>query len=137
MTAGYRTVYFTSMLINEIVKYDTADSLSKVFLALGDPTRRAILESLSKGEATVSELAKPFALSMPAISRHLKVLERAGLISRGRNAQWRPCRLEAATLKEGADYMNSYRELWEASLGNLKDYLASLQAEQSKKRGEK
>jgi DNA-binding transcriptional ArsR family regulator len=125
------------MLINKTVKYDTTDSLSKVFLALGDPTRRSILESLSKGEATVSELAKPFALSLPAISRHLKVLEQAGLISRGRNAQWRPCRLEFGSLKEGAEYMNRYRELWEASLGNLQDYLVKLQAQPNNKKGKK
>lgn len=130
-------MYFTSMLINQPVKYNTTDSLSKVFLALGDPTRRAILEALSQREATVSELARPFALSLPAISRHLKVLERAGLISRGRNAQWRPCRLEVASLKEGAEYMNRYRELWETSLGNLQDYLAALQASTNKSEGTK
>jgi DNA-binding transcriptional ArsR family regulator len=126
-------MYFTSMLINESIKYDTTDSLSKVFLALGDPTRRAILESLSQGEATVNELARPFVLSLPAISRHLKVLERAGLISRGRNAQWRPCRLELESFKEGAEYMNRYRELWETSLGSLQEYLLKLQAQPTKK----
>lgn len=137
MTVDCTEVYFTSMLINETVKYDSTDSLSKVFLALGDPTRRAILEALSHGEATVSELARPFDLSLPAISRHLKVLEQAGLISRGRNAQWRPCRLELESLKEGADYMNRYRELWATSLGSLQDYLTKIQSQPIKKKGKK
>ena len=104
-----------------------ADRLSMIFMALADPTRRRILEILSRGDATVNELAKPFSMSLPAISKHLKVLERAGLISRGRNAQWRPCRLEAEALKEGADWMNQYRQLWEESLGNLADYIQKLQ----------
>src|ERR1700722_5274095 len=94
----------------------STDRLSMIFMALADPTRRHILEQLSKGDATVNELAKPFSVSLPAISKHLKVLERAGLISRGRNAQWRPCRLEAEALREGADWMNQYRQLWEESL---------------------
>jgi DNA-binding transcriptional ArsR family regulator len=125
------------MLINETIKYDATDSLSKVFFALSDPTRRSILETLSQGEATVNELASPFTLSLPAISRHLKVLEQAGLISRGRNAQWRPCRLKVESLKEGADYMNRYRDLWEASLGNLQEYMITLQAQTGKKKGKK
>lgn len=129
-------MYFTSMLNNQIVKYESPiDRLSVVFLALGDPTRRRILELLSNGEMTVNELAEHFTLSLPAISKHLKVLERAGLISRSRNAQWRPCRLEANALKEGADYMNKYRELWEQSLGNLQEYLHKLQAKPDKKKG--
>ncbi len=115
------------MLNNQVVKYDAIDDqLDAIFAALADPTRRAILDTLSEGEKSVNELAAPFALSLPAISRHLKVLEKAGLISRGRNAQWRPCRIEAQTLKEGADYMNKYRELWEASLVNLNTYVQKL-----------
>lgn len=121
--------YFINMLINQTIKYDDAsDRLSHIFMALADPTRRAILDSLSNGEASVNDLAKPFPLSLPAVSRHLKVLERAGLISRGRSAQWRPCRIEAATLKEGVDWMNQYRALWEDNLAGLSDYLAQLQA---------
>jgi len=122
------------MLINQTVKFDkSVDQLNLVFMALGDPTRRRILELLSDGQANVNDLAECFALSLPAISKHLKVLEHAGLISRGRHAQWRPCRLELGALKEGADYMNQYQKLWEASLGNLGDYLAKLQAQDNKK----
>ena len=112
------------------------DRLSMIFMALADPTRRRILEQLSKGDATVNELAKPFSVSLPAISKHLKVLERAGLISRGRNAQWRPCRLEAETLKEGADWMNQYRELWEESLSNLEEYIQKLQEQEKITKGD-
>ena len=112
------------------------DRLSMIFMALADPTRRGILEMLSKGDATVNELAKPFPVSLPAISKHLKVLERAGLISRGRNAQWRPCRLEAETLKEGADWMNQYRQLWEESLSNLESYVQKLQAQERTGKGD-
>ena len=114
----------------------STDRLSMIFMALADPTRRRILEILSKGDATVNELAKPFSMSLPAISKHLKVLERAGLISRGRNAQWRPCRLEAEALKEGADWMNQYRQLWEESLGNLADYIQKLQAQERTAKGD-
>src|SRR4030081_620103 len=92
---------------------DTAQSLDSVFGALSDPTRRAILARLASGEATVPELAAPFAMSLPAISKHLKVLERAGLIARGREAQWRPCRLQATPLKEVADWVADYRRHWE------------------------
>ena len=106
-----------------------------IFMALADPTRRRILELLSKGDATVNELAKPFTVSLPAISKHLKVLERAGLISRGRNAQWRPCRLEVEALKEGADWMNQYRQLWEESLSNLASYVQKLQAQERTSKG--
>ena len=91
------------------------DSLSLTFAALADPTRRAILARLAQGEASVAELAAPFAMSQPAISKHLKVLERAGLIARGREAQWRPCRLEASPLKEVADWLEGYRRFWEQS----------------------
>ena len=107
-----------------------ADPLSRVFAALADPTRRAILARLMAGEASVTELAEPFEISLPAISRHLKVLERAGLIARGREAQWRPCRLEADPLKEVADWVEGYRRFWEQSqerYGRLDDYLREVQ----------
>lgn len=116
---------------------DTTDRLSMIFMALADPTRRRILELLSKGDATVNELAKPFTVSLPAISKHLKVLERAGLISRGRNAQWRPCRLEVEALREGADWMNQYRQLWENSLSNLESYVQKLQTQERATKGDK
>ncbi|MBO0790193.1 MAG: winged helix-turn-helix transcriptional regulator [Ktedonobacteraceae bacterium] len=120
-----------------ITEYTSIDDrLSMIFMALADPTRRGILELLRKGDASVNELAKAFPLSLPAISKHLKVLERAGLISRGRNAQWRPCRLEAGTLKEGADWMNQYRQLWEESLGNLENYVQELQSHERTKEGD-
>jgi DNA-binding transcriptional ArsR family regulator len=102
--------------------------LSVTFGALADPTRRAILARLASGEATVSELGEPFEMSGPAISKHLKVLERAGLISRGREAQWRPCRLVAAPLKNAADWLEEYRRFWEDSFDRLDDYLRELQA---------
>ena len=103
------------------------DRLSITLSALADPTRRAILARLADGEATVGELAAPFAMSLPAVSRHLKVLERAGLIARGRDAQWRPCRLEAAPLGELASWLERYRRFWEAGLDRLDDYLTELQ----------
>ena len=102
------------------------DSLSTTFAALADPTRRAILARLAAGEATVKELAAPFAMSGPAVSKHLKVLERAGLITRGREAQWRPCRLEAAPLKEVAEWAEDYRRFWDASFERLDEYLQHL-----------
>ena len=101
-----------------------ADQLTRVFSALADPTRRAILQRLSAGDATVQELAQPFAISLPAISRHLKVLESAELIGRGRDAQWRPCRLTAAPLKQAAAWVERYREFWDARFDALADYLA-------------
>src|SRR6267143_5218125 len=104
-----------------------ADQLSTTFAALADPTRRAILARLASGEAPVTELAEPFKMSMPAISKHLKVLERAGLIARGRDAQWRPCRLEAAPLKDIASWVERYRRFWEESFDRLDDYLRELQ----------
>src|SRR4051794_2029787 len=104
------------------------DELSVTLTALADPTRRAILARLAQGEATVGELAAPFDLSLPAISKHLKVLQRAGLISQGRKAQWRPCRLEPARLKQVADWVDCYRDLWEARLDRLDAYLRELQA---------
>jgi DNA-binding transcriptional ArsR family regulator len=102
------------------------DHLSATFAALADPTRRAILARLASGEANVTELAKPFDMSQPAISKHLKVLERAKLISRGRDAQSRPCRLEARRLKEAASYIDRYRRFWEESFDRLDDYLDEL-----------
>jgi len=103
------------------------DRLSSTLSALADPTRRAIIARLAAGEATVNELAAPFDMSLPAVSKHLKVLERAGLISRGRNAQWRPCRLEAGRLKEIADWVERYRRFWEGSFDRLDSYLDELQ----------
>jgi len=107
----------------------SADPLSTTFAALADPTRRAILSRLASGEATVTQLAEPFRMSLPAISKHLKVLERAGLVTQGREAQWRPRRLEAAPLKEVSDWVEGYRQIWEARLDRLDNYLKRLQAE--------
>jgi DNA-binding transcriptional ArsR family regulator len=104
-----------------------ADQLSSTFAALADPTRRAILARLALGETSVTELAEPFQMSMPAVSKHLKVLERAGLIARGREAQWRPCRLEAAPLKSAAQWIEEYRRFWEESLDRLGEYLNQIQ----------
>lgn len=104
---------------------NVSDSLSSTFAALADPTRRAILSRLSQGEATVTELAEPFSISLPAISRHLKVLERAGLISRGRSAQWRPCRLESEPLEQAARWLQGNREQWEAGADRLAAFLES------------
>jgi DNA-binding transcriptional ArsR family regulator len=104
------------------------EQLDLIFAALADPTRRAILAQLAQGEATVNELAEPFAISLPAISKHLKVLERAGLISRGREAQWRPCRLEPAPLEEAQNWIGTYREIWEESFSRLDDLLQELQS---------
>jgi DNA-binding transcriptional ArsR family regulator len=105
-------------------------SLDQTFAALADPTRRAILARLATGEATVAELAAPFSISLPAISRHLKVLERAGLISRGREAQWRPRTLRADPMKEAADWLEDYRRFWEQSLDRLEQYLDDIQTEE-------
>jgi DNA-binding transcriptional ArsR family regulator len=105
-----------------------ADPLSGKFAALADPTRRAILARLALGESSVTELAEPFEMSLPAISKHLKVLERAGLIARGREAQWRPCRIEVRALKEVDDWLEEYRRLWEDRLDRLEVYLSELQA---------
>ncbi len=111
------------------------DHLSVTFSALADPTRRAILARLSSGEASVTDLAAPFEMSMPAISKHLKVLERAGLIARGREAQWRPCQLEAGPLKEVADWVLHYRSFWEQSFNRLDEYLETMKAKEKKKHG--
>jgi DNA-binding transcriptional ArsR family regulator len=108
------------------------DQLSSTFAALADPTRRAILARLTLGETSVTELAKPFEMSMPAVSKHLKVLERAGLIARGRDAQWRPCRLEAGPLKKAASWIEEYRRVWEASRDRLDDYLRTMEAAKTK-----
>ena len=108
------------------------DQLSATFAALADPTRRAILARLSKGEAPVTELAEPFEMSLPAISKHLKVLERAGLIARGREAQWRPCRLEAGPLKNAAKWLEHYRRFWEQSFDRLEEYLREVQKKEKK-----
>jgi DNA-binding transcriptional ArsR family regulator len=112
------------------------DHLSDTFSALADPTRRAILARLAQGEASVKELMQPFALSQPAISKHLQVLERAGLVSRGRDAQRRPCKLEAARLQEAAEWIEHYRRFWTESLDRLDDYLKELQAQQIEPKGE-
>jgi DNA-binding transcriptional ArsR family regulator len=106
-------------------------SLDTAFAALSDPTRRAILARLALGETSVTELAKPFAMSLPAVSKHLKVLERAGLITRGREAQWRPCRIEPKALKDIDDWLGHYRRFFEESLDRLDDYLKKLQAKDS------
>jgi DNA-binding transcriptional ArsR family regulator len=111
-----------------------ADKLTLTFMALSDPTRRAMLAKLSNGEATVQELSKPFDMSAPAITKHLKVLEKAGLISRGRTAQWRPCRIETKSLKEAADWIGDYRKFWEESFDRLDVYLKAIT---TKKKGKK
>jgi DNA-binding transcriptional ArsR family regulator len=103
------------------------DHLTTTYAALADPTRRAILARLASGEATVGELAEPFTMSLPAVSKHLKVLERAGLITRGRKAQWRPCRIQAGPLKDAAKWLEYYRRFWDDSLDRLDDYLGELQ----------
>jgi DNA-binding transcriptional ArsR family regulator len=112
----------------------TADALTDTFAALADPTRRAILGRLSRGEATVNELAAPFAMTLPAVSKHLKVLERAGLIDRGRDAQRRPCRIRAAPLKDVAEWVEHYRKFWEESFERLDDYIKQLQANENRKK---
>jgi len=114
-----------------------ADHLSETFGALADPTRRAILARLASGEASVTQLAEPFSMSMPAISKHLKVLERAGLIARGREAQWRPCRLQAAPLQDIAGWLEHYRKFWEQSFDRLDDYLRELKKHAAKTTKEK
>jgi len=110
----------------------TQDKLSRTFAALADPTRRAILTRLAGGPASVKELAAPFRISQPAVSRHLKVLERAGLIARGRHAQWRPCTVRAAPLKSAHDWLEQYRRFWEGSLDRLDEYLKELQRKEEK-----
>ncbi len=109
-----------------------ADHLSTTFAALADPTRRAILARLVTGECSVTELAEPFDMSMPAVSKHLRVLERAGLIARGREAQWRPCRIEGGPLRDVAEWLESYRHVWEARLDRLDDYLQELKRKEKR-----
>jgi DNA-binding transcriptional ArsR family regulator len=109
------------------------DQLSTIFAALADPTRRAILARLAQGEASVKELAAPFQMSPPAVTKHLKVLQRAGLITQGRQAQWRPCRLEAAPLKDAADWLEDYRRFWDQSFERLDEYLVELQEKEQKR----
>ncbi len=108
-----------------------ADKLTATFAALADPTRRAILGRLAKGQSSVTELASPFKMTMPAISKHLKVLEKAGLIERGRDAQWRPCRLKAKPLEEAADWIDQYRQFWEESFDRLDAYLQEIQRKEA------
>jgi DNA-binding transcriptional ArsR family regulator len=110
----------------------TPDPLSATFAALADPTRRAILARLASGEASVTALAEPFEMSLPAVSKHLKVLEHAGLIARGREAQWRPCRLEPAPLKDVSHWVEEYRQIWEQRLDRLDDYLRELKTKEKK-----
>ena len=112
------------------------DELSRVFGALADPTRRAILARLAHGEAGVQEIAKPFNMTLPAISKHLKVLEKAKLIRRGKDAQWRPCSLEAAPLKDASDWIGDYRQFWEESFSRLDEYLKEMQSQEKKKKGD-
>jgi DNA-binding transcriptional ArsR family regulator len=114
-----------------------SDPLSTTFAALADPTRRAILARLASGEATVTELAEPFEMSLPGVSKHLKVLQGAGLIVQGRDAQWRPCRLEAKPLRDVADWAERFRRNWEESFARLDGYLAELQAKQKEKTNER
>src|SRR5262245_969269 len=111
----------------------SSDQLSIIFMALADPTRRAILARLAQGEASVKELAEPFAISPPAVTKHLKVLRRAGLITQGRQAQWRPCRLEAGPLKDIADWLEDYRRFWDESFQRLDEYLIKMQEKEQKR----
>ena len=126
-------LYFTIWLFNRTVYPAMGpDALSTKFAALADPTRRAILARLATGETSVTELAGPFRMTLPAVSKHIKVLERAGLIARGREAQWRPCRIEPIALKEVDDWLERYRQFWEQGLDRLDRYLRQLQAEKTK-----
>src|SRR5271166_1144757 len=120
-----------------VQQHTSPERLDATFSALADPTRRAILARLAAGETSVSELAEPFAMSMPAISKHLKVLQRAGLIERSREAQWRPCRLAPAPLKDASEWLERYRRFWEESFDRLEDYLRELQKKDPKKKEHK
>ncbi len=115
----------------------SADALSATFAALADPTRRAILARLAMGETSVTELAEPFQISLPAVSKHLKVLERAGLIARSREAQWRPCQLEARPLKDVADWVEHYRRFWTESFDRLDEYLQEMKEKEKKDAGKR
>jgi DNA-binding transcriptional ArsR family regulator len=133
-----RPQYFTEKLINRLVQYPmvTADPLSATFAALADPTRRAILSRLARGETSVTELARPFKISLPAVTKHLKVLQRAGLITQSRQAQWRPCKLEPKPLQDVSVWVEQYRQFWEASFDRLENYLRELQAREAAKEQE-
>jgi DNA-binding transcriptional ArsR family regulator len=115
----------------------TTDSLSLTFAALADPTRRAILARLAGGERAVKDLARPFKMSAPAVSKHLRVLQRAGLIKQGRRAQWRPCRIEAKPLQRANDWLEEYRQFWDESFDRLENYLEELQAKEKKRERKK
>ncbi len=125
-------LYFTNRLNTLEPQTMPTDLLSKTFAALADPTRRAMLVRLSRGEASVNELAKPFKMSLPAVSKHLKVLERSGLITRGRQAQWRPCKLEVRPLVQAVDWMEGHRKEWEQRFDRLDAYLTELQKKEKK-----
>src|SRR5881409_1634429 len=126
-------MYLTAQLFNRLIHRNMSpDRLNATFAALADPTRRAILARLASGETSVTELAEPFEMSLPAISKHLKVLERAGLIARGREAQWRPCRLQAGPLKDADEWIERYRRHWEESFDRLDSYLQELQQKEKK-----
>jgi DNA-binding transcriptional ArsR family regulator len=127
-----RRLYFTKWL--NTLNPMSPEQLNATFAALADPTRRAILSRLARGDASVMEIAEPFKMSLPAISKHLKVLQRAGLVTQGREAQWRPCRLQAAPLKTAADWIDHYRRYWEESFDQLDRYLHTVQSKE-KKRG--
>ena len=131
LTQSVRSRYFTLWLISHLVKY-VADELSATFAALSDPTRRAILARLSQGELSVKELSEPFSIAPPSMTKHLKVLERAGLISRSRDAQKRPCRLESAPLRDVDKWLDQYRRSWEHSMNRLDEYLGQLEAKRRK-----
>jgi DNA-binding transcriptional ArsR family regulator len=133
LNTALQILYLTLWLFNQEVEYDMQDHISSTFSALADPTRRAILARLALGETSVTELAAPFEMSMPAISRHLKVLEKAGLIARGREAQWRPCKLKAEPLKQASDWLDDYRRFWEESFDRLEAYLQTLQTKETKR----
>ena len=122
---------FLAPVLYLLVIYMPTDTLSKTFAALADPTRRAILARLASGEASVSELAEPFDMTMPAVSKHLKVLENAGLVARGKNAQWRPRKLNAGPMKDADDWLENYRQHWEERLDRLDAYLTDIQQHES------
>jgi DNA-binding transcriptional ArsR family regulator len=128
-------MYLTYRLNTMHTTLTLPDRLSNTFAALADPTRRAILARLASGEVSVTELAEPFEMSLPAVSKHLKVLEKAGLIARGRDAQWRPCRLSAGPLRDVADWVEHYRRFWTESFDRLDDYLREVQKSQKRGKG--
>jgi DNA-binding transcriptional ArsR family regulator len=129
------SVYYADRLNNQVAKYSlpmpAPDPLSTTFAALADPTRRALLARLAQGDATVGELAKPFAMSLPGVSKHLKVLQQAGLVVQGRDAQWRPCRLDPTGLEEVSRWVEQYRSLWEGRLDRMEAYLRELERQET------